>query len=409
MLPLCAAASLAVPLPAPPAELSPLNAADMREANRAWDLALAEERAAASRESTPFLGLNAMRMNSSSTAGSSSWDLAAAHPRMVRLGAVQDEAQVGLQDDHLFSLTDTTPLLQAYRQRIQQEYGDLSRLPPTDYPHYNLCGMCHAMFRLGKCASPKQVTKDVVQSLKQTYVELATNTTILDMIVHAAAGQGIIDAPRRNRITLGTSAAVEQKLKCEDDSQIWWDTCSVLPCMNGMAGIDSRCKYRVAPDSLHVDSLTGVDGSDPFLGSIEEASKHFVRRTKLTALPGGVADFTSLVTLQLGMHTFSSTYFHTHCGAGMDLRGISMACHFPRKRWCTQLGALAHYRECKKLFCDSCLWTCKKKTEDQAIYPPSTSLLDTILPQECVQDVDTLEANVTFRRAVCDDPSQHFD
>jgi hypothetical protein len=111
-------------------------------------------------------------------------------------------------------------------------------------------------------------------------------------------------------------------------------------------------------------------------------------------------------------------YMHAHCGAGVDHRTISLQCHFPAKQWCLLTGAVAHVRTCGKLFCEPCLWTCKTPSDKAlssnatpallakgpAVYVPSNDLLDTILPQECVQDPDTDYKDLKFKTSSCDSP-----
>lgn len=294
-------------------------------------------------------------------------------------------------------------LINKYREFITAHNGAAAHLPPANVQSYNLCGICQAMYVHGSCSSAASATSSMRSFMQQRYAELANNASMLSNL-----GQ-----PKLQADLAGASAKVGSDLKCEDDSELWWDQCSKVPCMNGMQGIDQSCKYRVAPSTPLI--ADGDDITNPLGGSTLRAKEHFERSTgKAEVRPGGRRDFESNVEMRIGLHAFTYSYVHSHCGAGADLRMTGMGCHFPRKRWCLYEAFLSHYQSCGNIYCAGCLWTCVKQKDQQAqleshgtvTYTPSTSLLDTILPQECVQNVDAPEANnPEFRKSLCLDPT----
>ena len=289
------------------------------------------------------------------------------------------EAQALPSAVNSFGASEVRALLEPYRNLIRNQEE------PEDEPSlagYDLCSMCQAMFRDGECSSARNATTNTIKALR---AKLDNRAVRLSAAVGAAPPQ-LSAALAYTHVELG-------KLECEDDSAIWWDSCSKLSCMNNMEGVDVSCKYRVAQMSANP-----MGGSE--MGAVMHAQKAASRKGSMNTtnprLPAAIFQ----------------NYFHSHCGAGFDIRTVGMACHFPAKQWCVKLGAISHVNQCKGMFCGKkpCVWTCKKKAaeagsgdeddpedelvseEDRStrhvVYETASTLLDTVLPRECHQEVD---------------------
>ena len=93
---------------------------------------------------------------------------------------------------------------------------------------------------------------------------------------------------------------------------LWWDECSKLPCMNGMAGLDSSCKYRVVHPTTATDHGTNPGGGTP--PSTEDVLRYMLGSA------GSDKRFGQMFN-----------QLHSFCGARFDPRSLSMACHFSSK------------------------------------------------------------------------------
>ena len=295
---------------------------------------------------------------------------------------------------------------------------------------YDLCTMCKAMYHEGKCSSADNATETSLQVANQTLDRVTSTIHWTEAKREWEIKQGLRRKLRATnwagdlKILDDTRVAMNEDVRCEDDGDIWWDTCAKQPCMNNMKGIDSSCKYRVAPQTVNP---LGGDSK----GAIAHAFKHLTSYVDRGDLTDGkmhsdqelMANVSLLplefqVAVLAGHYYPAYVYMHAHCGAGVDHRTISLQCHFPAKQWCLLTGAVAHVRTCGKLFCEPCLWTCKTPSDKAlssnatpallakgpAVYVPSNDLLDTILPQECVQDPDTDYKDLKFKTSSCDSP-----
>lgn len=402
MLTLWAAGVFAAPVDPPEKVLAPQlsdeNIDDMVAAIKIWQNAIAEE---------PIVHAHFkqyMRQLVSMTNYSISSNISSLYPL-----AEEQESDV------LYTASEGLPLMEAYRLAIKAKQGDQAHVPPKDVPGYDMCAMCKAMYVHGKCSSADKAESELKEYLSPHFNSLASNVTRLDYLLGSTPTDpqfphftpDVLKAKYRLKNIHGTARMLDQDLKCEDDSDIWWKTCSNVPCMNNMEGIDSSCKYRIASPDFN-----------PLGGSIENGHTMLEKGIGVVAKQGSKTALASLVAFELGMNTFSVTYYHAHCGAGFDLRSVNAACHFPKKRWCTQMGAQAHYRECASMFCTSCLWNCRTALEqslppDYGSYPVhkpiASSLLDTVIPQECMQDEWTQLSEPTFRQMCCNDPNKAME
>ena len=355
------------------------------------------------------------------------------HAKSLIIGSA-DEEDVDGEDDDVVSTSSTSSSARAGSSNVSFPAG------------YDGCAMCQAMYHHGVCSSAANATNATIEGTRANLQMIANRIESLlaarkkaeagghlgkDRAPGAPADPAHIADPvrtfssekdtdlhysRRLKLIAGAKAAAGE-LKCHDDSNVWWDACKALPCMNQMKGVDETCKYRVAP--------AGVPGANPLggsmRGSLSQLRKHFFTKSQfqteqsLKHQNGSLGEelrrsirLEEKVADEVGDIASSYTYFHARCGAGVDLRTVSMQCHFPAKRWCLESGALIHYEECKRSFCSSCLWTCKTDAEraklEGAVYPPSSSLLDTILPQECIQNTTMLPMDKGFRLSMCDNP-----
>lgn len=327
--------------------------------------------------------------------------------------------------------------LQSYReyiQNLQKEPFYKNETFSKAGEGYDLCKMCKAMYVDGTCSSAQDQTDANVEDMRE---KLSRMTTVVKNTAAKRAWEkqwGL----RQKHVNISTRHTDKQwaddleyieqtreslkEMRCEDDGDVWWDTCAKQPCMNNMEGIDASCKYRVAAEA---ENPLGGD----FKGVIAHAFKqHPTEVDKEDALDGKnytneemMANVTLLppefqIQVLMGYYTGSFAYMHAHCGAGVDQRSVALQCHFPAKKWCLQVGAFAHVKTCGKMFCEPCLWTCKTRAEKTlianatptglgpALYIPSNDLLDTLLPQECVQDPDMDEADANFKVSSCDNP-----
>jgi hypothetical protein len=312
-------------------------------------------------------------------------------------------------------------LLEPYRERIRKNPDRLGTQEEYEsHPGYDLCELCNAMYRHGKCASAEIATKGLVHGARSQLANKA---------VRILERRGL--APNVNASLHETNVKM-YNLGCEDDSALWWNACSKLSCMADMEGIDSTCKYRIASMDhnplggsemeavMHSDTedndisqFDDVHGDDDALDSsggwnpddLNQATKSKAKAKALKARTtmlneqgsgdqgsGGAAVY---VDPQKHKAMIFQNYYHAHCGAGLDIRMVQMACHFPAKRWCVKLGAMNHVKQCGNVFCNKkpCLWTCttsEQLVKSGRVYDTATNLVDSMLPRECEQDVDTL-------------------
>lgn len=244
----------------------------------------------------------------------------------------------------------------------------------ADLKGYELCSMCQAMFKQGKCSSAEEATTDMLTQVRT--------------VIHGGQTQyhkvGIEGEMTLDAATIARVVDRTKELTCADDSAVWWDACSKLDCMNNMEGIDRKCKYRIAS---HMEN--------PLAGSAELALKRneelFFGMKKGSPVPS----------------LLSMSYFHSHCGAGFDRRMVWLGCHFPAKRWCIAVGFSYHVKVgCEHNYrCNStvpCLWKCGDAgtSEDWLEpYEKANSVFDTLVPRECRQpdiSADGLDAD-SFR------------
>ena len=332
--------------------------------------------------------------------------------------------------------TDKAQLhLEAYRRYITElRHGRRDQFSAVQ--GYDLCSMCQAMYWDGSCSSPEDATDDTVDRLRASLDDLAEIAIDVKEKSYFYQAQMAVKGGRggarkslsdphewsKNLDIIQNTSRVMDEIQCEDDGELWWDTCSKLDCMNNMEGVDPSCKYHVAPDDENP-----LDGSKT--GLYEHTAAHYSKDSVMTYVSDDFGDHRiankSLaelpefgVQVMLGYYQTSFTYVHAHCGAGVDQRTVSMQCHFPGKQWCVMVGAIQHYMMCGKIFCEPCLWTCKTRAQmsklasetpahyrkGPAIYVPSSDVLDTMLPQECIQDPNTQESAADFKISSCDDP-----
>lgn len=279
-------------------------------------------------------------------------------------------------------LDDVMRALGDYRRRLERQ-DNASTVPSRK--GYDLCAMCQAMYHRGECTSRDEATRRLVETAR---AQLSADNPRIGNLALAAGTQN----PHLMNRSIAHARELIGSLQCPDDAGAWWRACSRLSCMNGMADIDSTCKYRIAP--LAANPLGGSEAE-----AVRKVTAKLVEAQRRGVPLQDVDDSGQSLPRFLMYNDY-----HSHCGSGFDARVVGMSCHFPSKLWCTKLGGFVHARECAGLFCGTqpCLWTCTPSSAEEAslspgktrgvtdplVYEAAHDVLDAVLPHECQQEVD---------------------